>query len=213
MALLLFDAAVLVPPAQVLVARVYGGWTTGTMAQARWRNGRWSDREWRSLDELGLVPRVVLAAEDHGFWRHSGFEWQAMWAAYQWNQAHPDAFPRGASTITQQTARNLFLFQGGGPPRKLAEAVYTVWMELLLPKSRILELYCNVAETGPTQFGFEAGAQHWFGKSASELTMEEASVLAALLPAPHRLTPDDLKVRKRAAFIRHNPAEIGELAP
>ncbi|MFT7521736.1 MAG: monofunctional biosynthetic peptidoglycan transglycosylase, partial [Kiritimatiellia bacterium] len=173
--------ALVVPPIQVISARLHGGWPTITMGAQAYTRSEWPERQWRSLDELGHVPRIVLSSEDHGFFQHNGFEWAAMGAALEWNRRHPNEFPRGASTLSQQTARNLFLWQGGGLFRKALEAMYTVWLEVIVPKVRILELYCNLAETGPGAFGFESGAQLWFHKSAKDLTLDEAAVLAALL--------------------------------
>jgi monofunctional biosynthetic peptidoglycan transglycosylase len=95
----------------------------------------------------------------------------------------------GASTITQQSARSLFLWQGRSWIRKGLEAYYTIWMELLLSKRRILELYVNVIEFGDGIYGIEAAAQHYYGKSARDLTREEAAMLAAILPAPRRWNP------------------------
>lgn len=196
---------------QVMAVRVVDPRVTTTMIDqtlTRWRDTgewRWPAQRWRSLDDLGAVPAAVLAAEDQRFWLHPGFDREAIAKAVEWNRAHPDR-PKGASTITQQVARNVFLWQDRSWLRKGLEAWYTLLLELFLPKRRILEIYLNVAETGPQQFGFEAAALHWYGKPAAKLEPWEAATLAAVLPSPRKWRPTDAHVVKRARWIRANPA-------
>lgn len=208
---LLVAAAVAVPACQVATARVAVTGATYTMVEQAWARGAWPERAWVPLDRMGHVPQAILSAEDQRFWTHEGFDTEAIRKAMDHNRKHPSR-RRGASTISQQVSRNLFLWQGGGWARKGLEAWYTVWLELIVPKERILELYCNIAETGPGVFGVEAGARHHFGKPAASLTRAEAARLAAVLPSPRRWRPDDAHVRKRAAWILANPAPSQDAA-
>lgn len=142
--------------------------------------------QWVPADEIAEVARkAVVASEDQKFWKHDGFDLEAIQQAHRENQTR--SRKRGASTISQQTAKNLFLWPGGGYLRKAIEAYFTILMEWLLPKERILEVYLNIIELGPGIYGVEAGAQHFFNKPALELTAPEAARLAAVLPNPKRL--------------------------
>lgn len=145
--------------------------------------------------------RAVIAAEDQKFWTHRGFDLEAIEKAREHNRRSRRI--RGASTISQQTAKNLFLWSGGGYFRKGIEAGYTVLIEALWPKSRILEMYLNIAEFGPGIYGVEAAAQAYFHKSAAELTPSEAARLAAVLPSPRHwsVTRPGAYVQRRAAWI------------
>lgn len=127
---------------------------------------------------------AVVAAEDQKFWEHQGFDLEAIEKAVEHNRK--SRRKRGASTISQQTAKNLFLWSGGGYFRKGIEAGYTILIEALWPKARILEVYLNIAEFGPGIYGVEAAAQQFFGKPAAKLTPMEAARLAAVLPSPRR---------------------------
>ena len=135
-----------------------------------------------------LMRKAVVASEDQRFWTHSGFDFDAMEKAYRQNQRHArhHGKQRGGSTISQQTAKNLFLWSGGGYLRKGIEAYFTVLMETLWPKQRILEIYLNVAEFGPGVYGVEAAAQAYLHKPAAQLSAAEAARLAAVLPSPRR---------------------------
>lgn len=140
-------------------------------------------KDWESLDNIdpNLVA-AVIAAEDSKFCEHSGFDTEAIEKAIK-NNAQGGKV-RGASTISQQTAKNVFLWQGGGYFRKGLEAWFTFWIENIWGKERIMEVYLNVAETGIGTYGAEAGAQRYFGKSAARLTPDEASRMAVALPSP-----------------------------
>lgn len=145
------------------------------------------DYQWVPASDIAEVARMaVVASEDQKFWKHAGFDLEAMQQAHRENQRR--GRKRGASTISQQTAKNLFLWPGGGYLRKGIEAYFTLLMEWLWSKERILEVYLNIIELGPGIYGVEAGAQHFFGKSALELTAQEAARLAAVLPNPKRLS-------------------------
>ena len=141
---------------------------------------------------LALIPEVFLKhlwiSEDQRFFQHEGFDWTEMDLAME--KAEKTGKPvRGASTITNQCARSIFLWQGRSWIRKGLESYYTVWMELLLPKRRIFELYANVIEMGHGIYGVEAASQHYFGVSARGLTREQSAILAAVLPNPKGWDP------------------------
>jgi len=132
-----------------------------------------------------ILPRTVLVAEDARFCTHSGIDWQELREAMEEADGFEDM--RGGSTITQQVAKNLFLWQGRSVIRKGLEFPLALWIDLVLSKQRILEIYLNIAEWGPNgEFGVEAGARKAFNKSARNVTSQEAALLAAILPNPVR---------------------------
>lgn len=196
--------------AQVLLVRFVTPPVTLTMLGQVWAHARehselrWVDHRPRSWPLDHVAARAVVASEDARFFVHRGFDWPAICSVLEAAEGGRPA--RGASTLTQQVARNVFLWQGGGWVRKGLEAWYTVWLELLVPKERILELYLNVAETGPLTFGFEAGAQRWFQRSADHLTLDQAGRIAGLLPAPRVRTVEGRAAIHRAAFVHRHPA-------
>lgn len=160
-------------------------------------------QHWVAAAEIPEVARrAVIASEDQKFFEHQGFDVEAMQKAYANNQKKGRRV-RGASTISQQTAKNLFLWSGGGYFRKGLEAGYTVLIEALWPKQRILTVYLNIAEFGPGIYGVEAASQAYFRKPAARLTASEAARLAAVLPNPRRwsATRPGPYVQKRAAWI------------
>jgi monofunctional biosynthetic peptidoglycan transglycosylase len=130
------------------------------------------------------LPRAVIAAEDRRFCSHRGFDVEAIEAAMEANRDGKRL--RGASTISQQVAKNAFLWPGRTWVRKALEAWFTFWLELLWPKARVMEVYLNLAEWGRGIYGAEAAARHYFGKPASRLARSEAARLAAILPSPVR---------------------------
>jgi monofunctional biosynthetic peptidoglycan transglycosylase len=136
------------------------------------------------LDRIApALQLAVIVAEDGSFCHNHGIDLGAMREALQQSGAIGDA--RGASTITQQTAKNLFLWQGRSYVRKALEIPLAIWLNLVLPKRRILEIYLNIAQWGPNgEFGAEAGARFAFGKSARDLTAYQAAQMAAILPNP-----------------------------
>jgi monofunctional biosynthetic peptidoglycan transglycosylase len=145
------------------------------------------------------LRRAVLAAEDDRFYLHYGFDFEEIENAIQ--RAQQGGRLRGASTITQQVAKNLFLWEGRSYVRKGAEAYLTLVLELCLPKDRILDLYLNMAEWGDGVFGAEMAAQKHFRKSARNLSREEAARLAAILPAPRRWPAYGSVASRRAMTI------------
>lgn len=132
--------------------------------------------------------KAVLIAEDDKFWSHEGFDYNAIQKAVE-KDIKARKFKFGGSTISQQLAKNLYLSPSKNPLRKIAEAVITWRMEKVLSKKRILELYLNVAEWGEGIFGIETASRHYYGKSASDLTPDEAARLASVLPNPRRFSP------------------------
>ena len=155
------------------------------------RAGRKPRLAWKWVAYANISPelkRAALASEDIGFFSHHGFEVAEMKDAVQ-EAVEDHEMPRGASTITQQVAKNLWLSPSRNPLRKLKEAILTVELERYLTKKRILEIYLNIAEFGPGVYGAEAAARAYFNKSAADLTEPEAAALAAGLPKPSRWHP------------------------
>lgn len=151
---------------------------TPYMAAEWYRTGKLS-HEWRPLEAVAPpVPLAVMAAEDANFCLHWGFDLNAIRAAVD------EGARRGASTLTQQTVKNLFLWQGRSWIRKFLETLMTPVVEAAWTKRRILEVYLNIAEFDEGVFGIEAAARHYFGKGADKLTLNEAALLAAILPDP-----------------------------
>ncbi len=142
-------------------------------------------KEWRPLSEIDPdMPRAAIAGEDARFCEHHGFDYRAI-ANAAWRNAQGGRI-RGRSTISQQTAKNAFLWQGGGYVRKALEAWFTVLIETLWGKKRIMEVYLNLAETGIGTYGVEAGAIRYFNHSADRLSPTEAGRIAAVLPLPKK---------------------------
>ncbi|WP_254244120.1 monofunctional biosynthetic peptidoglycan transglycosylase [Hymenobacter sp. BRD128] len=157
-----------------------------------------------SLDEVApSVPLAVVAAEDQRFLIHHGFDVDGMWKAAQYNWHRAEGKPvRGGSTISQQVAKNVFLWQGRSYVRKAAEAYFTVLIELLWSKRRIMEMYLSVAEMGDCTFGVEAASQRYFHKSARDLSAPEAALLAGVLPNPLRFRAGQPGPQARAKQLR-----------
>jgi monofunctional biosynthetic peptidoglycan transglycosylase len=142
-------------------------------------------KDWESLDNIDRnLVSAVIAAEDSRFCEHYGFDAEAIEQAMKENLEGGRI--RGGSTISQQTAKNVFLWQGGGFFRKGLEAWFTFWIETIWGKRRIMEVYLNVAETGIGTYGAEAGSQRYFQHSAARLSADEASRMAVALPSPKK---------------------------
>jgi monofunctional biosynthetic peptidoglycan transglycosylase len=174
--------------------------TTAFMLQSPVRPVRY---QWVPMERIARVAgQAVIAAEDQKFPVHSGFDLEAIQKAQAHNRKSKRI--RGASTISQQTAKNLFLWPGGGYFRKGIEAIYTLLLETLWGKERILEVYLNIAEFGPGIYGVEAASQAYFGKPAARLSAAEAARLAAVLPSPRRWSAKKpgAYVQKRAAWVQ-----------
>jgi monofunctional biosynthetic peptidoglycan transglycosylase len=179
----------------------------------RWATGSRVERFPLPLNRMSpALPLAVIVAEDGTFCHNRGIDLGAMREALR--QSGNSGESRGASTITQQTAKNLFLWQGRSYVRKALEIPLALWLNLVLPKRRILEIYLNIIELGPNgEFGAEAGARWAFGKSARDLTPHEASELAAILPNPYRRsarTPN-LLVRRLAGLYARRSEEFSGL--
>jgi len=152
----------------------------------RWVSGSRVDRSYAPLSAIApVLPVAVTVAEDARFCSHAGVDWTQVREAIA--DADDIAEARGGSTITQQVAKNLFLWQGRSFVRKALELPLAYWIDLILPKRRIMEIYLNIAEWGPNgQFGADAGARYAFGKSAAALSAREAALMTAVLPNPVR---------------------------
>jgi monofunctional biosynthetic peptidoglycan transglycosylase len=162
---------------------------------------------WKRIAPYAAV--AVIAAEDQKFPAHDGFDFEAIEQAME--EAGRGERLRGASTISQQVAKNLFLWSGQNWFRKGLEAWFTVWIELLWPKQRILEVYLNVAQFGRGTWGVEAASRRYFGKAAENLTRHEAALLAAVLPSPtrYRVVNPGPFVRQRQQWILGQMQQLG----
>lgn len=203
----------LLPALQVLWARFVNPSATMPMAFRRVQSGLYglkaapAQYSWRDYADL---PRDFLRqawiTEDGRFYIHRGFDWKQIRAALE--EAKRTGRPaRGASTITQQCARSLFLWQSRSWLRKGLEAYYTFWMETFLPKRRILELYANVVELGDGVYGVDAAARHYYAIPAGQLTKERCALFVAMLPQPRQVSPlfpaPGLKKRQAAILARY----------
>ena len=156
-----------------------------------WMTGNGLSRDYVDFDEMSYnIKLAVIASEDQIFPDHSGFDWKSIDKAMKYNQKKPGRIHgrRGASTISQQVAKNVFLWQGGGFFRKGIEAYFTKMIEWIWGKKRILEVYLNVIEMGKGVFGVEAASRRYFSKPAKKLTRREAAMIAATLPNPKLFT-------------------------
>ncbi len=160
--------------------------------------------DFTTLDEVApSVPLALIAAEDQRFLLHHGFDFDGLWQAAQYNWHRAEGQPvRGGSTISQQVAKNVFLWQGRSYVRKAAEAYFTMLIELLWSKRRILEMYLSVAEMGDCTFGVEAASQRYFHKPARALNADEAALLAGVLPNPLRFRAGQPGPQARAKQLR-----------
>lgn len=166
----------------------------------------------RTLDEVApAVPLALVAAEDQRFLRHHGFDFDALTQAARRNWHGDGTHIVGGSTISQQVAKNVFLWHGRSYLRKAAEAYFTVLIELLWNKRRIMEMYLSVAEMGDCTFGVEAASQRYFGKSASQLRPAEAALLAGVLPNPlrFRASSPGPAARARQQRVLRNMRRLG----
>ena len=163
------------------------------------------EKDWVPLEQISPhLVNAVIAAEDNRFCEHFGFDGEAIWQQIEvWTSGER---PRGASTITMQTAKNILLWPGRDLVRKLIEAWMTPQIELMWSKKRILEVYLNIAEMGAGIYGAEAAAQTYFGKPASQLRPRESALIAAILPSPRSWSvtrpPDEINYRARSILRR-----------
>lgn len=170
-------------------------------------------RQWRGWEQLSSNAKLaVISAEDQRFPQHRGFDFVEMRRA--WEASRDGERLRGASTLSQQTAKNVFLWSGRSWIRKGLEAWFTLLIETLWGKQRILEVYLNVAEWDTGVFGLEAAASHYFGASGIALTERQASLLAAILPSPRTRSASrpDAQVERRSQWIRQQMRNLGGTA-
>jgi len=192
-----------VPFSAVMVERQLGAWLQGDFTYV-------AHSDWVGMDDISpWMPLAVMAAEDQKFPTHWGFDMNAIASALDHNERSGRV--RGASTLSQQTAKNMFLWDGRSWLRKGLEAGLTLGIEVVWTKRRILTVYLNVAEFGEGIFGVEAAAQRYFHKPASALTQSEAALLAAVLPSPLRFKADAPSgyVRQRQQWIMRQMRQLG----
>ena len=203
--------AVVLPLGVVAAYRVVPPPMTPLMVM-RLAEGESLERDWASLSQISShAVRAVIAAEDNLFCSHGGFDWDALFEALAEHRRGERL--RGASTISMQTAKNVFLWPGRSLFRKGLEAYLTPLIELAWGKRRIIEIYLNVAEWGPGVYGIEAAAQRHFGKRAARLSRWEAALLAAVLPNPRAWSASDPGpfVRQRARVYLRRMDQLGPL--
>jgi monofunctional biosynthetic peptidoglycan transglycosylase len=172
--------------------------------------GRGYDRQWVALEDVApVLAHSVIMSEDGQFCSHRGVDLGELRAVVaDWRQGKP---VRGASTITMQTVKNLFLWNSRSMVRKVVELPLAVYFDLVMPKRRILEIYLNIAEWGPGIYGIEAAAQHHFGVPAAKLTARQSALLAVTLPSPIVRNPakPSASLRRLANRIQHRAAQAG----
>lgn len=191
-----------VPFSAVMVERQLGAWFSGNFSYV-------AHSDWTSMDDISpWMPLAVMASEDQKFPTHWGFDVQAIQSVLDNEEG---GRIRGASTLSQQTAKNVFLWDGRSWVRKGLEAGLTVGIETVWTKRRILTVYLNVAEFGDGVFGVEEASQRYFHKPASRLTMSEAALLAAVLPNPIRFIADAPSgyIRQRQQWILRQMKQLG----
>lgn len=201
-ALVLLFRVVPPPGSMVMVERKIQSWVHSDPISIQ--------REWRGWGSLPVNAKLaVIAAEDQRFPHHSGFDLVELRRA--WKASQDGARLRGASTLSQQTAKNVFLWTDRSWTRKGLEAWFTLLIEILWSKQRILEVYLNVAEWDRGIFGLEAASQHYFGVSSNSLTERQASLLAAILPSPltRSAARPDAQVERRSQWIRQQMRNLG----
>jgi monofunctional biosynthetic peptidoglycan transglycosylase len=171
-------------------------------------------KNWTSLyDMSAAMPLAAMAAEDQNFEDHFGFDIEAIKKAQAYNLKHKGKKIRGASTISQQTAKNVFLIPSRGWIRKGFEVYFTFLIEVFWSKKRIMEVYLNVAETGNGIYGAEAAAQEYFHKPSKKLSMREAALIAAIFPNPRKWSPakPTLYIQRKAGRIIHFMSYLGPI--
>ena len=182
-----------------------------TLMLARWALGKRVEWTFVPLDRIApVLARSVVASEDGRFCTHRGVDWTELQASI--DDADDITEARGGSTITQQTAKNLFLWGGRSFVRKALEFPLALWIDLVLPKRRVMEIYLNIAVWGPNgEFGIEAGARHAFNKPALQLIAGEAALMAAMLPNPKRRSAKQPRpgVRRIAGIVQTRAARSG----
>ena len=193
-----------------LFYRIEGVRPVSTLMIARWLTLQDVDRRWVVIEDVApVLVHSVIMSEDGQFCSHRGIDWNELNAVI--DSALTGKATRGASTITMQTAKNLFLWNSRSLIRKALELPIAVYLDIVLPKKRIMEIYLNIAEWGDGIFGIEAAAQHHFGKPAARLNAREAALLAVTLPAPLRRDPAKAGpgLRRLASIIERRASRSG----
>ena len=168
--------------------------------------------DWESIDNISPnLQKAVIASEDGNFLKHSGFDFEAMQKAFKNNNKGKKL--KGGSTISQQTAKNVFLWQGRSYIRKGLEAYFTILIELIWGKERIMEVYLNSIEMGDGVYGAQAASKHWYSKDASNLSSREAAGIAAILPNPRKFKASNSSsyINRRKDKITRVIRHIGKL--
>ena len=174
---------IMVPFTPLMVSRAVGHMIEGQAPKLK--------KSWVNIDEMSKeMPLAAICAEDGNFLTHNGFDFDAMQKAWKYNNKHGDKKPiKGGSTISQQVAKNVFLWQGRTYLRKGLEVYFTFLIELFWSKKRIMEVYLNVIEMGDGIYGAEAAAQQYYNKSCKKLSRGEAALIVVCFPNPRKLTP------------------------
>jgi len=200
---------VLISALPMIALRFYDPPTSSFIELNKLRNNKNIKHDWQDIDNISeYLPLAVIASEDQQFPSHFGFDIKQIQLVLSKSE---NGLSRGASTITQQTVKNLFLWPERSLLRKGIEAWLAVWMELILSKKRILELYVNYAQFGTSVFGAGAASQHYFGIPAIELTAQQSALIAASLPTPSRSNPAKPSeyLKSRAISILDQMPRIG----
>lgn len=193
----------------MVILRYYNPPTSSFIELNKMNNNTNIKHQWVPIDEVSLYfPNAVIASEDQRFPYHFGFDLKQIKLVLE---ERKNGQTRGASTISQQTVKNLFLWPGRSFVRKGIEAWLVVWMELIVPKKRILELYVNFAQFGTSVFGVGAASQYYFDIDAKELSPEQSALIAASLPTPARSNPrkPSKYLAERAAYILDQMPRVG----
>lgn len=194
------------PVTFLMILRVFEQWGNGKEAKMT--------KKWKDLDEISpSLATAVVASEDQLFLEHWGFDFKSIEKAYENNQKKKRRTIRGASTISQQVAKNVFLWPGRSWIRKGLEVYFTVLIEVLWDKERIMEVYLNVVEMGDGIYGAEAASRKYFKRSAHKLSRNQSALIAAILPNPltYSATTPSPYIKKRQQWILRNMDYIGEL--
>ncbi len=207
-------SAIVISILLVLPLRWVNPATSSYMLQAALVDQTTVTQQWRDTEAIAWpVKMAVIAAEDQNFPDHFGFDIKAIRQAL--DDSKGSGRLRGASTITQQVARNLYLWPGNSSisrwSRKGLEAWFTLWLEMLLPKQRILEIYMNIAEMGPGIYGVEAAGRHYFSSTAGQLSLPQAAALAAILPSPktYSVFQPGTNQQQRREWIQQQVRQLG----
>lgn len=195
----------------MVVLRYYDPPTSSFIELNKRNNNTNIKHQWLDMQDISLYfPNAVIASEDQQFPNHFGFDIKQIKLVLE-DRDKGKGISRGASTITQQTVKNLFLWPGRSYLRKGLEAWLVAWMELIVPKKRILELYVNFAQFGKSVFGIGAASQHYFGIDAKRLNPEQSALIAACLPTPSRSNPANPSeyLKERAEYIQDQMPRVG----